>query len=369
MSTKTLLYTRRARTHTRAMLDESKSTSKHYKIQEGCVYSVSAKPHKKTYKVDILLSATEMKYFEITKVLVQLHNKSPLFLHKLALRCPNAAQIASDNLRRFCTVGDPTLGIGTGEDVTCLQDNLPLVFNEKTADLELQINTILFMIKEIIRSLLELCKKLHFRHIIMKSYPTYITLRVINTQLKTAKFLDLVNNNTIRSYMIKTTPKIKPIEEELFSCYVKQHEKYEYEYYKKQLASFSLIFKVMQPSDFFLASGKIIGWLSIKDIFMLKIYYCMLRYVPPDSIQDVHMRQTMCNCIINGIRPFLKACDIHISESEEVLCTDVSLILLKVMQYLEDRIQRYSASMNIIFTLCNLIPPPPTWLRFVERNK
>ena len=44
-----------------------KHTSKTRDKLESGVYSIYTKPYRKSYQVDVMLSATEVKYFEISK--------------------------------------------------------------------------------------------------------------------------------------------------------------------------------------------------------------------------------------------------------------------------------------------------------------
>lgn len=340
---------------------------------EDHVYSAYTKPYRKSYEVEIILSKTEMKYLTILKDIIETQNKDPLFLKHVGLKKRDVIQIAIDNIRPFCTIGDPENGIGTGEDITFLTKELPSkLCLECEENYNRQVNTIVFIYKEVLRILIIISKKLQGKQIQLKFFPSYKVLQMMRIQLKRVRFSEVItNSDTIRSYMLRVAPKFKPIEEDVFACYTDPIDKCEYEYYKKYLSRTSVIFKLVQPSDFYLACGKEIGWLSVQDICMLKIYYCFLRYVPIDKIKDANTRQNLCELLWETIQPFLKGYDYKVKREGEASCSykEIVWLMVHVLKRVESHRHRYTASMDIIFNVCNLIPPPHTWLRFVDRNK
>ena len=338
-------------------------------------FTFEGAPKKQCYSITVTMSSEETECLDVTQKLCAMSEKDGSFIEKVLKMDSGTLQELKGIMEPLCKVVDPTLGQGDGMSIFCLTTALQETFEALSAqEQRIQVNTLSYITYASLRMTASFFEKLKGMNI-----STSPSIKAIQRLLKRFRHLSTTRflpNATVRAYLLSTTPKLKPIEEDLFMCYLDEKAKCEFVLFKAKLQTRSIIFKLLSAKDVSSVSSKPIHWLTCKDVAVLKLYWCFIRYVPVNHpcIDGKDVQVQLFNLIVENAHHFFKVAmykvhsdkildtHLHFSERLDALTTMQSRVIVDIVSMQK----RHPGSIFPLYKLCGLAPPSPSWLRLAS---
>jgi hypothetical protein len=338
-------------------------------------FAFEGAPKKQCYSITVTMSSEETECLDVTQKLSAMSEQDGSFIEKMLKLDSSTLQEVKSFVEPLCKVVDPTLGQGDGMSIFCLTTALPETFEAlDTQEQRIHANTLSYITYASLKMTTSFFEKLKGLNI-----STSPSIKAINRLLKRFRHSNDVRflpNATVRAYLLSTAPKLKPIEEDLFMCHLNEKAKCEFMLFKAKLQTRSIIFKLLSAKDVSSVSSKPIHWLTSKDVAMLKLYWCFIRYVPVNhpSIDGKDVQVQLFNLIVENAHHFFKVAmcevhgdkildtDLHFSERIDALTTVQSRVISDIVSMQK----RHPGSVFSLYKLCGLAPPSPSWLRLAS---